>query len=120
MGNRRRGDDSFSGLLIGLGVAAAGAALLHYLTSGVGEADASLIPNSIEDRLDRVVEMLNRKFGKRWVNQALGTLRSGLASVLPPPLVALVEVVHQVERVGAQYNWSGYQKRCEAAGLCRG
>lgn len=96
-----------------------GAGLLYYLNSGVGEADAPLIPNSIERHLDNIVDALNRRFGKRWVNQALSTLKAGLSNVLPPQLVALVNVVHRVEQVGQQYGWTGAQKRYQALAMAR-
>lgn len=117
MGKRRSDGDAAMGVLIGVGVAAVaglGTLLLHYFTSGVGEADALFIPNSIEARVDRVVEALNQRFGKRWVNSAVSTLRAGLATVLPAPLVAMVDVVHRVEQVGQHYGWNGFQKRNQA------
>ena len=121
MASRSSNNDGVVGALVGLGVLALGALGLHYLTSGVGsENDAPFIPNSIEGRIDKVVEALNRTFGKRWVNQGLATLRRGLASVLPAPLVALVDAVHVAEQQGLAFGWSGYQKRCQAAGMCRG
>lgn len=105
------------GLLIGAAVTAATAlsvGLLYYLKSGTGETNAALIPTSLEQRLDRVVEALNRRFGKQWVEQALSTLKVGLERTLPAPLVALVEVVHGVEQIGQKNGWSGLQKRYEA------
>lgn len=108
------------GLIIGGVVAGAlGVSLLYYLTSGVGEADAPLIPNSIERHLDNIVDALNRRFGKRWVNQALSTLKAGLSNVLPPQLVALVNVVHRVEQYGQQQGWNGAQKRYQAVVMSR-
>lgn len=108
-----------AGWLLGGAAVAAGGVLLYYLTSGVGDDDASLIPNSIEERLDRVIFALNRRFGKQWVQYGIDALRSGLASVLPQPLVQLVAVVHQVEEAGIRSGLTGYQKRCQATGLCR-
>lgn len=109
-----------TGLLIGLGVAAGiGTLVYYYLNSGVGEADAPLIPNSLERHFDRIVDALNRRFGKRWVNQGLSTVKMGLASVLPPQLVALVDVVHRVEQAGQQYGWTGTQKRYQAVTMAR-
>lgn len=117
MSGRNGSGGGLVALLVG-GVVVAGGLLLHYLTSGVGEDDASLIPNAIEDRLDRVVDALNRRFGKQWVQYGIDTLRSGLASMLPQPMVQLVSVVHQVEQAGIRNGWTGDQKRCRAAGMC--
>lgn len=109
-------------LIIGAAMTAAtalGVGLLYYLKSGAGEADASLIPNSVEQRLDRLVEALNKRFGKQWVTEAMDTLQAGLTKVLPAPLVALVEVVHRVERQGKEAGWSGSQKLHQAAVMAR-
>lgn len=119
MSGRNGSGGGLAALVVGGVVFAAGGLLLHYLTSGVGEDDASLIPNAIEDRLDRIVDALNRRFGKQWVQYGIDTLRSGLASVLPQPMVQLVSVVHQVEQAGIRNGWTGYQKRCQAAGMCQ-
>lgn len=118
MSGRNGSGGGLAALLVG-GVVVAGGLLLHYLTSGVGDDDASLIPNAIEDRLDRVVDALNRRFGKQWVQYGIDTLRSGLASMLPQPMVQLVSVVQQIEQVGIRNGWTGYQKRCQAAGMCQ-
>lgn len=104
-------------LIIGGAVTAAtalGVGLLYYLKSGIGDSRSSLIPNSIEERLDRLVEALNQRFGKQWVTQALSSLQAGLEKFLPAPLVALVEVVYRVEQTGQEAGWSGAQKRREA------
>ena len=109
-------------LIIGAAMTAAtalGVGLLYYLKSGRAEADASLIPNSIEQRLDRLVETLNQRFGKQWVTEALGALQAGLEKVLPAPLVALVEVVQRDEKKGQEAGWSGSQKLHHAAEMAR-
>lgn len=110
-----------AGTVIGIvgAVAMAGlAAALYYLKSGVGEADAALIPNAIEDRIDRVIAALNQRFGKQWVDRRLGELQTVIAASLPTPLVGLVDVVYQVERAGRAYRWNGQQKLCQAIGMC--
>jgi hypothetical protein len=92
-----------------------GAGLLYYLRAGSGNKDASLIPNAVEDRIDKVVEALNHKFGKRWVNRGVTTLQAGLSTVLPAPLVGLVEVVHRVEHLAEEKGWKSQDKRANAA-----
>lgn len=66
-----------------------------------------------------MVEALNQRFGKQWVTEVLGTLKAGLEKVLPAPLVALVEVVHRVEKKGQEAGWSGSQKLHQAAAMAR-
>jgi hypothetical protein len=78
---------------------------LYYLLSGAGsEQNAALIPDSIEDKLDMVVERLNKKFGKAWGQYAIALLEQAL----PGPLVALVQFVHEAEQ---QNGLSGASKR---------
>lgn len=102
---------------------AALAALLYYVKEGAGSAqDAALIPDSIEEKLDRVVDALNERFGKRWVDRGLAALERGLSSVLPTPLVALVSAVHQAEQWAKQQrNYgrmvTGSQKRSYATSI---
>jgi hypothetical protein len=75
------------------------------------ENDAPLIPNNFEGRVDLVVAALNKHFGKRWVDFGLHALRSHLQKVLPPPFVALVNVIYNVEQFARFTEMSGYQKQ---------
>lgn len=103
-------------LLIGGGLVATG--LLYYLGAGLGrDKNAALIPDAIEDRLDTVVEALNKRFGKTWANGGLAALKRTLEQTLPGPLVALVDVVVAAEKAGQQNGWNGVQKRTHAAHL---
>lgn len=107
-------------LIMGAVVASAtalGVGLLYYLKAGLAQSEATLIPDLLEQRLDKVVAALNRRFGKHWVEQALGTLKTGLETMLPAPLVALVEVVHRVEQLGQKQGWDGLHKRQEAVAM---
>ena len=103
------------------GLVATGAALLYFVKAGAGsENDAALIPNSIEAKLDRIVDALNQRFGRQWVNQGLARLEQGLTGFLPAPLVAMVEVVHKTEQWAKQQQAYGvainsYGKRRYAA-----
>ncbi len=76
---QRRGTDP----LIGLGLSAALVILLAYLQRGRGKANAPLIPDAVENQIDRVVAALNRTFGHQWVNSALDTLQGRLEQALP-------------------------------------
>jgi hypothetical protein len=99
---------------------AVGAAVLYYLYSGKGEEkDAPLMPNDIEGRVDLVVAILNRQFGKRWVDLGLYAVRSHLQKVLPLPVVALVNVIYNVEQFARFTEMSGYQKRQTAVAWAR-
>jgi hypothetical protein len=112
---RRNSNDGFALLFM-----AVGAAVLYYLYSGKGEEnDARLIPNDIEGRVDLVVAALNRQFGKRWVDFGLHALRSHLQKVLPPPVVALVNVIYNVEQFVRFTEMSGYQKQQTAVAWAR-
>lgn len=96
----------------------AGGFLLYYLLSGAGsQKDAPLIPDSIEKHLDIVVDALNQRFGKSWVNLGIQVLEAALSKALPPPVVALISIVHQAERVGVQQSLSGSQKKYVAMQL---
>jgi len=78
---------------------------LYYLFSGEGsDQNAPLIPDSIEDKLDMVVDRLNKKFGNAWGQYAIAVLEQAL----PGPLVALVQFVHEAEQ---QTGLAGVAKR---------
>lgn len=112
---RRNGNDGLALLVV-----AVGAAVLYYLYSGKGEEnDAPLIPNDIEGRVDLVVAAMNRQFGKHWVDFGLHAVRSHLHTVLPPPVVALVNVIYNVEQFARFTEMSGYQKRQTALAWAR-
>lgn len=97
------------GGLVGL----VGCAALYYLMAGAGsEKNAALIPDSIEARLDTVVDALNDQFGKQWVDFGIAVLQAGLAKILPPALVALVAAVYKSEQ--AYWRHSGACKRRHA------
>jgi hypothetical protein len=112
---RRNSNDGLALLFV-----AVGAAVLYYLYSGKGEEnDAALIPNDLEGRIDLVVAALNRQFGKRWVDFGLQALRSHLQKVLPPPVVALVNVIYNVEQFARFTEMSGYQKQQKVVAWAR-
>lgn len=73
-------------------------AFVHYLKNGAGsDKNAVLIPDIIEDPLDKLIDALNRQFGKTWGDQAVSVLEKGLESVLPPAVVSLVKIAHKIE-----------------------
>jgi hypothetical protein len=62
------------------------------------------------DDIDRVVEALNKGFGHGWVTVGLNLLEAHLRRVLPPQVVAFVDVVHFVERQAYQAQMVGQPK----------
>jgi hypothetical protein len=73
-------------------------ALVHYLKNGAGsDKNAVLIPDVIEDPLDKLVDALNRRYGKQWGDQVVSVLESGLEQMLPPAVLSLVKIAHRVE-----------------------
>jgi hypothetical protein len=107
MAKKGGGDDGWA--FLGLLLAAGG---LYYLLAGRGEEnDAALIPNTLEGRIDFLIEALNKQFGKRWVDKGLDVLKSQLEQRLPPLMVALVSVVYAVEQASRFRAMSGYDKK---------
>jgi ABC-type xylose transport system substrate-binding protein len=111
MGKRMNDDEKFLvGALVGLG-----ALLLYYLTAGTDrENNAALIPDGLEDRIDRVVDTLNAQVGKNWVNWGTGQLKAYLRNTLPPSIITLVDIVYAVEQAARQGRIAGYTKRPRA------
>lgn len=103
-------EETFVGLfgLVAIGVA------LYWLIAGTSRRRAAL-PASLDDRIDRVVETLNDRFGKGWGQVPVGALEAGLRGVLPSPLLSLLDVVHLVEENAAQWGLSSSTKRWWAA-----
>ena len=113
-GKRARHERSTAGR-VAAGVAIGGAAFsVYYLLAGAREKNALLIPDSIEERLERVVYMLDRRFGRRWVDMGIDSLRSALTGHMPGPLAILIDVVYKVEKLGIQHGWTGEKKKAEA------
>lgn len=77
-------------LLAALGIA--------YLSTGRGEQNSPLIPDSIEGKIDLVVKALNDHFGHQWVNYGLDALQSYLQRAFPQ-VAAFVYVVYEVEQL---------------------
>lgn len=111
MGQRKNDGDKLLGiLLLGLGVG-----LLYYLKTGLDrENNAALIPDSLENRIDRVVSALNVRFGKNWGNWSTEMLQYYLQTMLPRPLVALVNVVSAVEQEARHIHMTSHTKRQRA------
>jgi len=105
----KRNNDDWWKFLLFIG---GGALLLYYTQAGRGEENnAALIPDSFEDRIDRVVARLNGRFGQAWVDWSLDVLSSYLKTVLPSDVVALVNVVYQVELKARQMRMTSFQKQ---------
>lgn len=94
----------------------AGAVVLHYAPTGCeDENNAPLIPDSLEGKIDRVVEGLNRRFGKRWVDAGFDAIMAHLKLTLPPPVVAVTNAVFEVEQMSRYVRMTGLEKRRAAA-----
>jgi hypothetical protein len=107
-------------LLVGVGVGL-GLIGLYYLTAGYDqENNAALIPDPLEDRIDRVVNSLNANVGKEWGYQGAETLKVILRRALPPYLVALVDVVYAVEQESLRVRMASDTKRRRAVAIATG
>jgi hypothetical protein len=113
----KKNNDDWLKILLFVG---GGALLLYYAQAGQGEdKNAALIPDSLEDCIDRVVAELNNQFGQRWVTLSFALLSSYLTSVLPADVVRLVGVIHQVEMRARQIQMSSLQKQQAAVTQAR-
>lgn len=113
---KKKNDDWLKVLLLIGG----GALVLYYAQAGRGEENnAALIPDSLEDRIDRVVARLNGRFGQAWVDRSLNVLSFYLKSVLPSNAVTLVSVIHQVELRSRQVQMTSFQKQQAAVNQAR-
>lgn len=74
-----------------------GVALLAYLIGGKGKNNSPLLPDFIDDPIDRVVAALNNMFGQHWVNLALTYVQAQMELAMPGA-AALVNAVHWAER----------------------
>ena len=91
-----------------------GGALLYYgLSAASSRKGAALIPDSIERRLDTVVEKLNARFGHGWAKLGVATL----SAALPGPLVMLIGAVQKAEEMGLHEKLTGKQKHERAVHL---
>lgn len=72
--------------------------LAYYSQTGKEEGqDSALIPNKIEDPIDRLVALLNQRFGPQWVNAGIYAIRLYLRSAAPE-LLSLVDAVAAAEQ----------------------
>jgi hypothetical protein len=102
-------------LLIGVGAVA-----LYYTDAGRGEENnATLLPDSVEGRIDLIVTVLNKRFGRRWVNRGLDALRFFLEKTLPAEVVALVNAIYRVELLSKTVRMDGNVKRQQAVAFLR-
>lgn len=70
-------------------------------------------------RLGAVVDALNAKLGREWVNYGIHILEAALSKALPPGLTALISIVHQAAQIGFQRRLFSAQKRMVAVQLVR-
>src|ERR671914_148444 len=71
--------------------------LLAYLIGGRAQNNSSLIPDPLEDQIDRAVDSLNKWFGHQWVTRALDELQAYLEWA-HPEIAWLVYALHDVEQ----------------------
>lgn len=72
--------------------------LVYYSQTGKEEGqDSTLIPNRIEDPIDRVVALLNQRFGPNWVDAGVYAIRLYLRSAAPE-LLSLADAVAAAEQ----------------------
>ena len=64
----------------------------------------------IGDGIDEVVKALNDEFGHGWVTVGLNFLEAHLRKVLPPHVVAFVDVVHLIETQALRAQAAGQPK----------
>lgn len=83
---------------------------LVYVATGKGEDDSKSIPDELEKPIDDAIAALNARFGHQWVNEGLGLVDAYLRRALPPQLVALANIIIQVERASRQVQLSGQPK----------
>jgi hypothetical protein len=98
----------------------AGLGLLYYVQTGFGKQnDSTLIPNTLEGKIDALITGLNNRFGKRWVDLSVTALKYQLHNTLPASLVILVDVVAEVENMSKRNSMSSYAKRQLAVQMAR-
>lgn len=101
MARRGGGDDLVKA--VGVGIVILGAFWgLSYLQRGRGQDNSPLVPDFIEDPIDRVVAGLNNAFGHQWVTRALNVLQAHIERTMPE-VAGLVSVVHRAEQAYRQH-----------------
>lgn len=84
---------------------------LIYLQTGRGKDNAPLIPDALEDPMDRVVSALNQRFGHPWVTMGLDVLQAYIQGTMPGA-VSLVNAVYRAEQLyGHSVGMSGTKKQ---------
>lgn len=83
---------------------------LVYVATGKGEDDSKSIPDELEKPIDDAIAVLNARFGHQWVDAGLGLVDAYLRRVLPPQLIALANIIIQVELASKQAQLSGQPK----------
>lgn len=106
--------------VLGLGgVSLAALVSVVYLKWGAGsKKNSAVIPDMIEDEIDKVVDFLNKKY-PGWASKGMETLSRTLESTLPPTFGLLLKIVEQVEQQAAKAEQpvSGPEKRRRAVDL---
>jgi hypothetical protein len=106
----KMGDDDWGKVvLVILGFVVGG--FIYYTQTGQGEEnDSAAIPNDLERKIDDAVAALNRRFGKRWVEEGVQALRWYLGRVMPQT-VALADILAAVELESRRRPMSSHDKQ---------
>jgi len=113
---KRGGGD---GWILALGAVAVMGLLYAYAQTGKGENNSPLIPDSIEDRIDRVVSALNQTFGSWWVDRGFDAVRAYVERTMPE-VAWLVNALFRVEQEYSHIRNAGRIKKQAALRLVRG
>lgn len=95
----------------GVAAAVVAAGFIAWLVTG---------KDPVEEQIDKVVGALNQtQYRKGWGAFGVAVLKRALGGTLTGELIALVDVVHAVEHLGAQHGWSGLRKQQQAVAYAK-
>lgn len=96
-------------LLAGLGFV-----YLLYKATGLRGQNSPFIPDAIEDQIDRAIGLLDRSFGKEWVDHGLNAVEQLVRANFDAVAPGLAQVIYSAEEVGRQLQLSGWEKKQRA------
>jgi hypothetical protein len=110
----KRNDSGWGWLFVGVA-----ALVVIYTQTGREENNATLIPDRLENQIDREVKVLNDRFGKRWVDSLLDVLAFSAQRALPQPLRTVLDVIISVEQMSRDRYMSPIEKQQTAVQMVR-